>query len=146
MFDATPSHSLNLMHEVASVAALQGCGSVSVRLVHVNVARVRFLSSERLPSGPSDQLSMRFTLPGNPRLHFAMVRLLAMTASDASGCHYEAEFVRTDPKTVDHIIQLLGSNGPLSADDGGVLHASSYQLSSMEAEPEPGGHYGKQQS
>lgn len=111
MPDTQPSHALNLLHEVASVATLQGSGSISVRLVDVSVGRVHFVCSERLESGPSDQLSMRFTLPGNPRLHFAMVQLSGTSTHDGAASSYEAEFVRTDPKTVDHIMRFLDSTG-----------------------------------
>ncbi|NNG22866.1 hypothetical protein [Telluria aromaticivorans] len=102
---------MNLMHEVASVATLQGSGSISVRLVDVSVGRISFVSSEKLESGPSDQLSMRFTLPGDPRLHFAMVQLSGAVTHEPTATSYEAEFVRTDPKTVDHIMAFLDSSG-----------------------------------
>ena len=132
MLDTKPGHALNLMHEVASVATLQGSGSLSVRLVDVSVARVRFVSSAKLDSVPSDQLSMRFTLPGNPRLHFAMVKLSAAITHEPTASCYEAEFVRTDPKTVDHIMAFLDSAAPAGKD------ASQYQASYQSPSANPG--------
>lgn len=118
MLDTKPTHALNLMHEVASVATLQGSGSISVRLVDIGVGRVSFVTSEKLESGPSDQLSMRFTLPGNPRLHFAMVQLSGAATHEPTASSYQAQFVRTDPKTVDHIMAFLDSAASTGRDGG----------------------------
>lgn len=119
MPDTQPSHARDLMHEVASVATLHGSGSISVRLVDVSVGHVRFVSSEKLVSEPSAQLSMRFTLPGNPRLHFAMVQLSGASTHGSAASSYDAQFVRTDPKTVDHIMRFLDSARPEQEDGNG---------------------------
>lgn len=112
MPDIQPSHARDLMHEIASVATLHGSDPISVRLVDVSLGHVRFVSSEKLVSEPSAQLSMRFTLPGNPRLHFAMVQLSGASTHGSAASSYDAQFVRTDPKTVDHIMRFLDSTGP----------------------------------
>lgn len=97
----------NLAHESASITALQGNGSVSVKLIDVSVEGLSFISAEKLLSGPSAQVSIRFTLPGDASLHFALLRLLPTVARDIAGYRYRAQFVRTQPKTIDHIVQCL---------------------------------------
>lgn len=102
-----PTCSLNLKSEVASVTPLHGSGTISVSLVDISVSNVTFVAPQKLEASPSDQLSMRFTLPGKPRLHFALIALLPFMTADISGFRYQAKFVRTDPLTIDHIVQCL---------------------------------------
>lgn len=117
MLHENPTCSLNLKNEVASVTLLQGFGTISVSLVDVSVSSVTFVAPQRLQAATSDQLSMRFTLPGMPRLHFAMITLLPSVTSDVSGFRYQAKFVKTAPLTIDHIVQCLNPV-PVEADKG----------------------------
>lgn len=110
------------MDEVASVTPLQGSGSVKVRLVDINVTEVKFISSQSLENSASEQLSLRFTLPGKPRLHFALIELLPAMVRQEDGFCYEAKFVRTDPLTVDHIIQCLAPIPVAVGKESGTLH------------------------
>jgi hypothetical protein len=109
MLDEKAIRSGRLMQETASVTALQAAGSVAVQLVDINVAGVSFVASDKLPCSPTELLSMRFTLPGGSRLHFAMISLLPAASQEGSGYRYDAKFVRTDPQTIDHIIQWFES-------------------------------------
>ena len=112
------------MQQTASVTALQAAGSVAVQLVDISIAGVSFLAFEELGCASSDLLSMRFTLPGRPRLHFAMISLLPPASREGSGYRYDAKFVRTDPQTVDHIIQWFDAASQEAPKDteGAHLH------------------------
>jgi len=109
MLDEKDVRSVRLMQETASVTALQAAGSVAVQLVDINVAGVSFVTPEKLLCSSNELLSMRFTLPGRSRLHFAMISLLPTASQEGARYRYDAKFVRTDPQTVDHIIQWFES-------------------------------------
>ena len=122
MLDEKAIRSVRLMQETASVTALQATGSVAVQLVDINVAGVSFVAPEKLPCSSTELLSMRFTLPGRSRLHFAMISLLPSASEEGSGYRYDARFVRTDPQTVDHIIQWFESPQAQVAKDSKDVH------------------------
>ena len=110
------------MQETASVTPLQAAGSVSVQLVDISVAGVSFVAPEELPCAASDLLSMRFTLPGRSRLHFAMISLLPAAVQEGPGWRYDARFARTDPQTIDHIIQWFETAPPQVSKDSKGVH------------------------
>lgn len=94
------------MDEVASIASSHGADSLSVQLAEITLAGVAFVSRAKLPFPSSGALSLRFSLPGKPRLHFASIHLMAPPIHDDSGFRYTAKFVTVDPHTVEHIVQL----------------------------------------
>lgn len=111
------------MQETATVTASQAAGAVTVQLVDINIAGVSFVASEKLLCASSDLLSMRFTLPGRSRLHFAMISLLPTAPQEGPGYRYDARFVRTDPQTIDHIMQWFDSASPEAS-----KHSNGVQL------------------
>ncbi|WP_159695814.1 hypothetical protein [Massilia sp. 9I] len=111
-----------LMDEVASIASPRASDSQSVQLLDITLAGVNFVSPSRLPFHSPDTLSLRFSLPGKPRLHFAAVHLMAPPIHDDSGFRYTAKFVTVDPHTVEHIVQLSRPYG-IVADDARIPDA-----------------------
>ncbi len=104
MFHDKACSAVILADETASVTPFQGSGSISVTLVDISVSGVKFISANELESVITDQLSLRFTLPGSSRLHFALIMLQSIIATDGTGFRYEAKFIKADPETIDHIL------------------------------------------
>jgi len=104
-----PARLNHLMDEVASIACPRGRDALPVQLDEVSLSGVAFISPTRLDSHGSDAFSLRFSLPGKPRLHFALVKLMAPPIHLDSGFRYTAKFMTIDPHTVDHIVEHLGS-------------------------------------
>lgn len=100
------AHSRKLMHEVASISNSAGSTWVPVVLLDVSLSGISFASAEVLSSDGT--YSMRFTLPGAARLHFASVTLTPRTTSGVpSGYRYGARFLTIDRQTLDHVIQFM---------------------------------------
>jgi hypothetical protein len=100
------AHSRKLMHEVASITAPGGSTWIPIILLDVSLSGISFASSEELSSDCAH--SMRFTLPGTARLHFASVMLTPRTTAGVpSGYRYGARFLTIDRLTLDHVIQFM---------------------------------------
>lgn len=116
MLDTKPACRTNLMDEVASIAAAHASDAIPIRLVDISLAGIIFISPEKLFNPSATPLSVRFSLPGKPRLHFAAVSLMAPPIHDDAGYRYTAKFARVDPHTLDHIVELRAPS-PASPDD-----------------------------
>jgi hypothetical protein len=101
-----------LMDEVASIANAHSAEATSIQLADISIAGLSFVSPEKLVHQSSNAWSVRFSLPGKPRLHFASVALMAPPIHDEAGFRYTARFVTLDPHTVDHIVQVLNPASP----------------------------------
>lgn len=100
------AHTRRLMHEIAFIENSSGNGWVPIVLLDITVNGATFACSEILLSGHAHTL--RFTLPGTPKLHFVSATLLPRTTDDVpSGYRYGARFSRIDPSTINHIVQFL---------------------------------------
>lgn len=99
------AHSRRLMHEVASITNPTGTTWVPIILLDVSLNGASFASSQVLLS--DCEYSMRFTLPGAARLHFASVTLTPRTTSGVpSGYRYGARFLKIERQTQVHIVQF----------------------------------------
>lgn len=99
--DEKRAHSRTLMHEVAVDAA-----AIPIVLLDISLHSISFASSAEMLTGGS--YALRFTLPGSPRLHFVLVKIVVRTGENVpAGFRYGAKIERIDSKTVDHIIEFL---------------------------------------
>lgn len=119
MIDGKPKYVVTLNRETAFVTMSHPSKSVDVQLLEVSLHGLSFSVSEALHCAPHGQLSIRFSLPGGSRLHFAMINLLSMVMAGPSTYRYDAKFVRTDPQTIDHIIRSCVPAMPENAQETG---------------------------
>ena len=94
------------MHEIAFISKSSDTGWVPIVVLDISVNGITFACSEILLSGYAHTL--RFTLPGTPKLHFVSAMLLPRTTEGVpSGYRYGARFSRIDQRTADHIVTFL---------------------------------------
>ena len=108
--DERRANTRKLMQETAFITNSADTGWLPITVLDISINGISFACSRILLSGHSH--SLRFTLPGNPKLQFAKAVLLPRTTEGvSSGYRYSAWFARIDLATVECIGEFVRNLG-----------------------------------